>query len=155
MSLPGMRFYFMGQKEGLHNKLDVHLRRSASEPVITWTQDFYRSLISVLSQPVFHDGQWSYQNVLSGNDNPVTNWRLVAWKWTLQQQKVLCVINYSDTLGQGRIVLPDALPLNGNNTIPVTELLTGAVYERNIGDLQGQGLYIILQPWQAQFFSYV
>lgn len=155
MSLPGMRFYFEGQKEGLHNKLDVHLRRSATEPVVTWTKDFYQALISVVSQPIFHQGTWSFQNVDTGFDNPPTNWRLVAWKWTLQSQKVLCVINYSDTLGQGRVVLPDALPVNGNSTIPVTDLLTQTVFPRNVSDLQTQGLYIILQPWQAQFFLYV
>lgn len=78
----------------------------------------------------------------------------MAWKWTQDDSKVLCVINYSDTQGSGAVVLSDAQPLNGNNTIPVTELFSGNVYYRNVNDLKSTGLFAIVDAWSAQIFKY-
>jgi glycosidase len=96
-TLPGMRFLFEGQTRGYHNRLDVHLRRAASEPTVTYTQQYYKTLLQILTRDAFHSGQWEFLNVLTGNDNPITNWRLMAWKWVGSSEKILCVINYSDT----------------------------------------------------------
>lgn len=65
-------------------------RRSASESTHPGVMAFYSNLTSILSRPIFHLGDWSYQNVFGTGDS----WRLMAWKWTLGNQKVLCVINY-------------------------------------------------------------
>jgi len=46
MSLPGMRFYFMGQEHGFFNRLDVHLRRSLSENPAPGVDTFYQNYLT-------------------------------------------------------------------------------------------------------------
>jgi hypothetical protein len=78
----------------------------------------------------------------------------MAWKWAYGDSKRLCVVNYSDAEGQGRVLVPDAVPRSGNDTIPVTDLLSGATYYRSAHEMRTQGLYVIIPKWWAQIFSY-
>jgi len=116
---------------------------------------------------------WQYQNVFGAD----SAWRLMAWTWSSNDQKRLVVVNYSDTQGAGRVILNDATPVNGNDTIPVTDLLSGTcssfcrsqplyspvdmityilgiTYYRSAADLRKNGLYVIVNQWWAQIFSY-
>lgn len=160
-------------------------RRSASESSHPGVMSFYSNFTSILSRPIFHMGTWSYMNVFGTGDS----WRLMAWKWTLDNKKVLCVINYrcvtlnililtfhshfdSDQVGNGKVACPDAQPVNGNDNISVTELISGtkkektilkrkknnligAVYERSAKQLQSNGIFVIIQPWSMQMLEYV
>jgi len=150
MTIPGMRFYFEGQQNGYFNKLDVHLRRALSENSHPGVQQFYSNFTHILAQPIFHTGQWSYENVFGTGDA----WRLMAWKWSLNNKKVLCVINYSDQTGNGRVVLPDALPVNGSDEIPVTELFSRVVYQRSSKELRTNGIFVIINAWSIQMLEY-
>lgn len=95
-------------------------RRAAPESVVPTVQQMYAQLTAITAHEVFQ-GQWQYQNVIGAS----TAWRLMAWTWSTSTAKRLVVVNYSDTQGEGRVVLSDAAPVNGNDTIPVTELLSG------------------------------
>lgn len=150
MTLPGMRFYNTGQNEGFFNRLDVHLRRAKSEGVNGGVVNFYSIFTSILARDIFHQGQWTYMNVFGTGDS----WRLMSWKWSLNEKKVLCVINYSDQQGTGRIVLPDANPVGGNDMINVTELISGAVYQRSAKDLQSNGIFVVISYWSMQMLEY-
>jgi len=150
MTLPGMRFYFLGQENGLFNKLDVHLRRATTEADHPGVPQYYRAFIAAVAKPVFHLGTWNYRNVGGSG----LSWRLMAWEWVYNSEKVLAVINYSDRQGQGSIVCPLAQPVGGNDTIPVTELLTGTVYPRSAKEMSTSGLYVIVNPWAVQLFQY-
>jgi glycosidase len=149
MTLPGMRFYFQGQRDGYRNKLDVHLRRAAPESAVSAVQQMYAQLTAITAHEVFQ-GQWQYQNVFGTS----TAWRLMAWTWSTNDHKRLVVVNYSDTQGEGRVILSDAAPVNGNDTIAVTELFSGITYYRSAKDLRTNGLYVIVNQWWAQIFSY-
>jgi len=86
MTLPGMRFFNLGQELGYKNRLDVHLRlvfilatisisqliiaacrRAYREDVVPWVQDFYNRLFKVLRMPVFQNGTWTYLHVNPGS----------------------------------------------------------------------------------------
>jgi len=149
-TLPGMRFYFMGQREGYANRLDIHLRRALPEEKHSDTELTYRLLLNITSDVTFHIGTWTYLNVFGAD----SAWRLMAWKWAYGDSKRLCVVNYSDAEGQGRVLVPDAVPRSGNDTIPVTDLLSGATYYRSAHEMRTQGLYVIIPKWWAQIFSY-
>lgn len=153
MTLPGMRFNFMGQWQGKKNALVVQLRRSKSESVDTTVQSFYNTFIPIISHPVFHTGQWSFL--------PVTNssqaYELMAWEWSDEStnERRLVVVNYSAGQGSGQIRLPDARPTTpGGNTCNFTDLLTGAQYTRNVNDVRSVGLFVIVNSYWAQIFKY-
>merc|ERR1712187_494022 len=82
-------------------------------------------------------------------------WRLAAWRWASKDgnTKRLIVVNFSDQQGWANVQLPDAESRN-SDTISVTELLTGIVYERKASDLRSSGLVCGLNAWTAQIFDY-
>jgi len=150
MTLPGMRFYFEGQENGYFNKLDVHLRRATPEPSHPGVAKYYSLFIQQISQPIFHSGSWNYRDIQGSGDS----WRLLAWEWVYNNEKVLVVVNYSDQSGSGAIPCPLAEPVNGNDSIPVTELLTGTVYQRSAKEMASTGLFVVVDSWSTQMFQY-
>jgi len=149
-TLPGLRFYWMWDMNGYKNKLDVHLRRELSEPSIGDVQNFYSRILKITNNDVFNYGDWVYLPVTGTNDN----WRLIAYRWQYKDQKRLCVINYSDTDGSGYIQLTNADARNGNDTIPVTDLLSNQTYYRSARTMRTQGLFVVVNSWYAQIFQY-
>jgi len=150
LTLPGMRFFNKGQEDGYFNRLDVHLRRSKSESGSDSVRIFYNIFTSILAKHIAFQGTWNYQSVISSGDS----WRLMAWKWKKNNEKILCVINYSDQNGSGRIKLDDAQSIKNNDTIPVVELISGLTYYRSAQDMRDNGLFVIIDNWSSQIFMY-
>jgi hypothetical protein len=150
LTVPGMRFYNEGQQDGYRNRLQVQLRRAASEPIAVGVPQFYDILTPILARPVFHTGTWTYLSVF----NDPNSWRLMAWKWTNNDERLLVVVNYSDSPGAGAIILSDAQPVNGNDTIPVTDLISQQTWMRSANQMQSSGLFTVIQPWSCQILKY-
>eukprot|EP00753_Platysulcus_tardus_P016998 PLAT618.1.p1 GENE.PLAT618.1~~PLAT618.1.p1 ORF type:complete len:521 (-),score=233.06 PLAT618.1:123-1685(-) len=146
-TLPGMRLYFQGQFLGLHNTLDVHLRRSAPEPIHANVTTYYNKLLHIVGAPVFQTGTFAYSDVQNSGDA----WRLVAWRWFDSSQRRLCVVNYSNQQGSGAIVTPNAA---GSGNITVTEMISGDTYTRSAPAMRSTGLFVVVPPYSAQIFSY-
>lgn len=148
-TMPGLRFFWMGDFEGYQYQLDVHLRREQNESTVADSYAFYQTFLSIVNTPVFKQGQWQYLDV-QGDNTP-----LIAFHWSLGNERRLCVINFSDEQqGWGTIVVPDAQPINGNDTIPVTDLLSGEVYYRSANGMRTSGLNVGINSWYAQIFQY-
>ncbi|KAF2077465.1 hypothetical protein CYY_001238 [Polysphondylium violaceum] len=148
-TLPGLRFFWWGDFQGYQNQLDVHLRREESEPAVDTAMVFYQNLTSIISDPVFKFGTFQYLNV--SNDDSGS---LVAYKWSYQGEKRLCVLNFTGQDASGNIVLDDAEPLNGNDTIAVTDLLSSTTYYRSAEEMRTSGLFVIINSWYGQIFKY-
>jgi len=148
MTLPGLRFYFMGQECGYTKRLDVHLRRAADEKPDPVVYQKITKLMQVTSRDVFLNGTWNYLNVVGSE----SSWRLVAWRWCLGSEKRVCVVNYSHDKGSGRVVLD--VESGSDDTIQITELLSDKSYARSANELRTVGLMVVLEAWDAQIFSY-
>ncbi|EGG19719.1 hypothetical protein DFA_00297 [Cavenderia fasciculata] len=148
--MPGLRFFWWGDFEGYQYQLDVHLRREESEPAIGTVQGFYQNLTAIVSNPVFKYGDFEYLNVTGSSDSS----QLIAYKWSYQGEKRLCVFNFSGQSGSGSIILSDAQPVNGNDTIPVTDLLSDTTYYRSASEMRSQGLFVVVNTWYGQIFTY-
>jgi len=149
-TLPGMRFFLMWEFDGFSAKLDVHLRRESTESPVSGVQSFYNTFLPIVTADVFKYGTWTYLTV-GGAD---TAWRLIAYRWEYNNEKRLCVINFSDTQGQGTVIVSNAEPVDGNDTIPVTDLLSGTTFYRSASQMRTDGLYVIINSWYAQIFEY-
>jgi len=147
MTLPGMKFYFMWEQFGYFNQLEIHLRRETPEDQNSGVLKFFTAFIAAVSKDVFHQGTW-YMRTVQGTNN------LLAWEWVYNNEKVLTVLNYSGTQSSGSIVCPFAQPVDGNDTIPVTDLLTGTVYMRSAKQMSTSGLIVVLDTWSVQMFDY-
>jgi len=146
-TVPGMKFSFQGQWVGKTWKLDVHLRRSYSEPENKDVIAFYDTLIPMVGSSPFKNG--SFEILYPTNDS--SSWRLLAWKWVDGNEKRLVVVNYSDAYGSGAVKLSDC---SGSGSITVTELFTKTDYTRDADEIRNTGLFVVLKPWEYQIFSY-
>lgn len=145
LTLPGLRFFFQEQWNGYSRKLDVHLRRAISETPNGKVQYFYKRLFQILKMNALVDGEFTVLGI-QGSDT------ILTWKWTKGDQHVLVTVNFGDNQSGGFIVCDDA-PLNGS-TIPVTELFTDVVYNRDPNEMRSQGLFVLLDGYQVQVFNY-
>jgi glycosidase len=149
-TLPGLRFFWEGEWAGYTWPLDIHLRREKTQPANDYVLSMYKSLTAIVSDDVFKKGQWTYLNVFGAD----TAGQLIAYRWNYKQEKRLCILNFSGSEAQGRVIVADAQPVNGNDTIPITDLLTNTTYYRSATDMRTNGLYVIINQWWAQIFTY-
>jgi len=149
-TLPGIRLFHEGQFEGRKVRLPVFLSRRPAEPTDCALRDFYEALLRTVTRPVFRDGQWSLCGRTGWPDNASFQ-NLVAWNWVKDDECYLIVINLSDSTTQAKVQVrwPDANDGKWN----LIELLSGARYERDGGEMLSPGLYVELRPWHYHFFQ--
>ncbi|EDR21699.1 hypothetical protein, conserved [Entamoeba dispar SAW760] len=145
-TLPGLIFFNHGQFDGLKNKLDVHLRRSASEPKSSVAQQFYNKLTSILKDDAFKTKNFYYVYNVNG-DNA---WRYAAWirKAT---NSYLVVVNYSDAYSCANVPIYD---INGSGNVKVKEMMTNIEYTRDAATLKSTGLTVCMNGYDVQIFQY-
>jgi hypothetical protein len=97
----GMRLIHHGQLSGRQVHLPVFLGRYPTEPTDATIERFYRAFLSVLADPVFHDGRWQLCT-RSGWPGDAGYRALVSWCWT-GQDRWLIVVNPSDAAAAGLI----------------------------------------------------
>ena len=148
-TLPGARLFHEGQFEGRKVRPPVFLARRPHEAINDELRVFYERLLQETSSPVFHDGQWSLCERTGWPDNP-TFLNLVAWSWTLGESRYLIVVNLSGSRTQARVRAPWH-DLQGER-VWLVDGLTNTEFERSGNEIQGEGVYIELGPWERHFF---
>lgn len=143
-TLPGARLFHEGQFEGFRTRPPVFLARRTVEPVDEELRSFYGKLLEALSHPIFHEGQWHLCDCGGWPDNESTR-NLVTWTWTKDEERILIVVNLSDSTAQGQVRLPWS-DLSGK-TLRLVDLLSEVTYERSGDQLQENGLYVDLTGW--------
>jgi hypothetical protein len=89
-------------------------------------------------------GEWRLCERSGWPDNP-SFLNLVAWCWRSGQERYLVVVNLSGSRSQGRVKVPwDELK---SESYRLTDLFTGAVYERKGEEMLNAGLHIDLEAW--------
>lgn len=149
-TLPGARLFHKGQCEGRRIKCPVQLGRAAAEAPDAGIQQFYRNLLTIIYAELFHTGNWDLCRVTGWPDNSSSD-RLLTWCWRRDPERVLVIINYSDSAAQGRVHVPWT-DLDGR-TLRLQDRLSSDVYDRGGDELQDAGLFVDLAPWRAQVFA--
>lgn len=149
-TLPGARLVHEGQLEGRHLRLPVQLGRRPDEPTETETLELYQRLLRATSEPVFRHGHWQPCERTGWPDNRTCE-SLVAWVWSLGQERRLAVANLSERRAQGlvRLPCPDLL----GRRLHLVDELTGEAYERDGQELVGPGLFVDLAPFGAHLLA--
>jgi hypothetical protein len=149
-TLPGMKLFHQGQFEGRKVRLPVFLGRRPHEHFDREVYGFYTTLFEALNRAAFCDGRWWLCIRTGWLDNPSFR-NLVSWSWVHGDERYLIVVNLSDRPAQGHIHVPwgDA----AGTSWKLTDLLSGAFYERDGDDLQSRGLYVSLGRWSYHLFQ--
>ena len=145
LTLTGAKLLHEGQFEGRKVRLPVFLGRRPVEPVDHDLVDFYSRLLKEINQDVFRNGEWRLCERSGWPDNQSCI-NLLAWCWSLEGERYLIVVNYSDGQVQGRVHVPwDELR---RKTWHLNDLLSGESYARSGDELRDDGLFVDLGPWK-------
>jgi hypothetical protein len=143
-TIPGAKLFHEGQFEGRQVRVPVFLGRRPDEPVDQDLRAFYRTLVNAAALEGVRDGDWQLCTRTGWPDNPSYQ-NLIAWSWRRAEDYLLVVVNLSDSVSQGRILLPWE-ELRGR-TWRMTDLFTNSQYERNGEEMGTMGLFVDLPPW--------
>lgn len=149
---PGLRFFHQGQFEGKQKKISPHLIRGPEEKVDGDIQMFYTSLLSVLKQPMFREGQWQLLECTPAWEGNNSWESFVAFAWEgAERELTLVVINYAPHDGQCYLKMPLTEKSFGNWQL--RDMMHEVTYDRNGNDLMAKGLYLGMKPWQYHVFE--
>ena len=98
-TLLGARMFHEGQLEGRKVRLPVFLSRRPHEPVDHDLQDFYTKLLRAINAPIFREGDWTLCERTGWPDNASFE-NIVAWRWSMDEEAYLIVVNLSDSRSQ-------------------------------------------------------
>ncbi len=150
-TLPGAALLHEGQLEGYRVRLPVFLRRHPPEAEDADLRSFYRRLLQAQKAHGGLQGEWALCDATGWPDNPSAN-NLLAWSWRNGHDRSLVVVNYAATPSQGRVRVSWNDVATGSWQL--TDLLNGARYERDGGEMQAQGLFVDLKPWDFHYLAF-
>ena len=146
-TLGGMIFFNHGQWSGYKNKLDVHLRRGATEDINKNIFLFYKRLMEIIIEPAFKGDNYYFVYKMSGdkaND-------FIAYIREEDDSYFLIVVNYNQNDGCAEVPIYN---LKGSGIVKLHEMINDVEYIRNANNIRDVGLNICLKGFQAQIFKY-
>jgi len=149
-TLEGARLYHAGQLDGLHTHIPVFLARGPEQPVDRELRAFYVRLLSAVAQSGLRDADWELCECLGWPDNQSAQ-QLVAYCWRANDRRRLIVVNLADTDAQAQVHIP------WNDLVgrawQLRDALSDNAFERDGRQLQDDGLYVGLEPWESYFLA--
>jgi hypothetical protein len=139
LTLPGVALVHEGQTDGRRIRVPVTLGRRPHEDLDIDLRAWYDRLVAAFAGGM-RDGSWSPIAVDGWPDNRSCD-ALVAWCWSGADHDHLVVVNLSDDRADGLARLP---PVSGDGSLTLTDLLSGAAFERDRADIGREGLYVAL-----------
>jgi hypothetical protein len=151
LTLPGAKLVHEGQLEGCKVRLPVFLGRRPAEAPDAGLRDFYLRLLKAMGEDVFKAGEWRLCECGGWPDN-FSYRNLLAWCWRLRDDCRLVVVNFSGGQSQGLVRLPWG-DLR-DKSIPLEDLFSGALYNRQGIEMTEPGLFVDLPAWGYHFFTF-
>lgn len=149
-TIPGLRFFHDGQGKGRTVRLPIQLVREPHEPIDPGISHFYRKLLKIVNEPIFHEGTWQIHEVKNAAPGNQTAANLLAWSWRQSGEEIRIIINYSAAPAQGWI------SIGGERSRPADVILkdelTDETYLRVAKELNQRGIYVDLEPWRSHVF---
>lgn len=149
-TLQGARLYYDGQFEGLHTHIPVFLARGPAQPEDRELHAFYDKLLAAVAASDLRYGDWQLCECSGWPDNDTAE-QLVAWCWEWQGSRHVVVVNLAAADAEARVRLPWS-DLVGR-TWQLRDALSGDAFERDGGELAGEGLYVGMGPWESYFLA--
>jgi hypothetical protein len=148
-TLPGMRFYHQGELEGRTTRLPITLRLAVEEPIDPFAASFFRKILEITKQDVFHEGKWNLLEVAAEGDSSSDN--LLVYEWRSEKTCKVIAVNLGRTTSQGRVRWPENLFPAAHYTF--YDELSNVTYAREGEELRTNGLFVRRDPFQAHLFD--
>jgi len=148
-TLPGMRFYQQGEIEGCKIRLPIQLRRAADELPDPYSVAFFRKILSLTREDIFHDGSWGTLEVAAeGYTSPAG---LLVYEWRSKKDWRIIAVNLAAGPSQGRVRLGDRV--SATQQYFFYDQLNDVRYDRSGAELHDVGLFVRLEGFRAHIFS--
>jgi hypothetical protein len=148
-SLPGMRFYHQGELEGRKIRQPITLRTAAPEPPDSTSANFFKKILQITRQDVFHEGKWKLLDVAPEGDAPTD--ALLVYEWRSPKAWKIIAVNLAAYTSQGRVHLADRVSPAQNYIF--NDELNNVRYDRNGQELHDLGLFVRRDAFQAHLFD--
>ncbi len=147
-TLPGMRFYHHGQLDGLKTFVPMPLAKARPETDDRQIRELYEQALHFADAEVFHAGEWRLLDVQSAGDDTFHD--LIAYDWRYQSESRLVVVNLGNRTAQGKI---QKAAVGASRNYLFCDLLDGSEYLQERAEIDRNGLYVKLAPYQAHVFE--
>lgn len=145
----------LGRLATLDDINDQELQRlTPQESVNTDLQSFYTKLLNTLRTSVFCDGTWRLLTCHATWEGDYTWDSFISFLWEGENKnKWLVVVNYSPFASRCFV----EIPFNSLDAASVRfeDLMSNAIYDRDLSDLMSRGLYLDLAPWGFHVFKLI
>jgi hypothetical protein len=151
LGLPSVRLLHEGQREGRRIRTPVQLLRRMKEEPDESVCAFYDLLLKALKSPAVRQGHWqllSPRSAWSGNES---HHHILGQSYEHQGRMICIFVNAADARSQCWVHL--GLPSPAGSEVVLRDLLSDKVYERDGIALMLRGLYLDMEPWEAQIFE--
>jgi hypothetical protein len=148
-TIPGLRFSYDGQFEGRRVRLPMQLGRDEEEPVDAALAAFYKRLMAVVDDPVFHEGEWSLCAVRSAAE---TSAEILAWQWKSDDALRLVVVNLGRVPADAHIDMAAELA-PGADQFVFEDLLGGERHSWSRAELEAGGVPVRLAVGGCRVFA--
>jgi hypothetical protein len=148
-SLPGMRFYHQGELEGLKVRIPITLRIAAQETPDQVSIFYFRKILEITNEEVFHAGSWNLLEVVPEYDDTSAN--LIVYEWRSKRAWKVIVVNLAGCASQGRVKLGDRV--SPAQQYVFHDQLSEDRYLRSGDELHGAGLFVRREAGQAHLFD--
>jgi len=147
-TLPGMRFFHHGQLDGLKTFVPMPLASAQRETPDQAIRELYEQLLRFADADVFHAGEWQLLEVQPAGDD--TSQDLIAYRWHHQADNRLIVVNVGNRTAQGKV---QNAAVGSSRNCSFCDLASGIEYRWERSELDANGLYVRLAPYQAHVFE--
>jgi hypothetical protein len=141
-TLPGTTLWHEGEFDGRRVHLPVLLGRRPIEVSDPELRHFAEHTLAA-AERVRH-GNWATCTTTGWPDNQ-SHEQLLTWRWAGPDHEAVVVVNFAEHPAQGRVHLGASHPA----CVTYDDLLSGATFERDGGELDHDGLYVDLPPYGA------
>jgi hypothetical protein len=148
-TLPGIRFYHQGELDGRRIHLPITLRIAADEPPDPISTNFFRKILQITKQDVFHEGKWNLLDVAPEGGAPAD--ALVVYEWRSPKAWKIIAVNLAAYTSQGRVPLAGRVSPTQNYIF--NDELNNVGYNRTGLELHNLGLFVRRDPFQAHLFD--
>jgi len=147
-TLPGMHFYHHGQLDGAKTFVPMPLDHARPETDDQQIRELYEKLLRCSDAEAFHAGDWQLLDVQAAGDDSFQD--LIAYRWHHQSDDRLIVVNLGSRTAQGKIQKPS---VGTSRDSLFCDVLNGGEYLWGRAELDSNGLYVKLAPYQAHVFE--
>jgi glycosidase len=151
-TINGMKLFYEGQMEGRRIKLPVQLGRMPAERTSERVKKFYRTLLRITSHNIFREGNWYMLDPVSSGEGNESYKNIFAWKWELNKQMRIVVVNYSSGTSQCRLRFQIQ---TDKETVILDDLLNNESFIRNVDEIKTTGLFVELKGFHSHIFDVI